>query len=73
MPWNIVQYDTLPGPKVLESYEAEGWEIFQIIHYSESGKVYVYLRRNIIVAAKGNGPLNRQQRRAIARKSKEEN
>ncbi len=68
MPWEIVQYDKLPGPKVLDAYEKDGWEIFQIIHYQASDKVYVYLRRNIIVAS-GNGQMTRQQRREIARKA----
>ncbi len=70
MPWEIQQYDKLPGPKVLEAYEKDGWEIFQIIHYQASDKVYLYLRRNIIVVKGGNGQMTRQQRRDIARRAK---
>ena len=73
MPWSIAQYDKLPGPKVLEGHESEGWEIFQIIHYQESGKVYVYLKRNLVVAASGNGGMSRQQLRKVAREAKKGN
>lgn len=68
MPWSLVQMEKLPGPKVLDDFEKQGWDVFQIIHYPASDQVYVYLRRNLIVAAKGNGPLTRQQRRNIDRK-----
>ena len=72
MPWNLVQMEKLPGPKVLEDFEKQGWEVFQIIHYPASDNVYVYLRRNLIVAAKGNGPLTRQQRRKIDREARKD-
>lgn len=73
MPWEIAQYDKLPGPKVLEGHEKEGWEIFQIIHYQESGKVYVYLKRSLVTAVQGNGKMTRQMLRKVAREAKKGN
>ena len=70
LPWNLVQFDKLPGPNVLEDFEKQGWDIFQIIHYKASDKVYVYLRRNIVIAKGNGGPFTRQQRRNIERDAK---
>lgn len=68
-----MQFDKLPGPNVLEDFEKQGWDVFQIIHYPASEKVYVYLRRNIIMAAGDNGGMSRQQQRKIARDAKKRN
>lgn len=49
MPWKIMELPKLPAAEVMERFEKDGWEVFQLMHYEPSGKVYVYLRRSIVV------------------------
>ena len=52
MPWRIAELPKLPGSDVLERFEAEGWQIHQIVGpHPKSGMIYVYLWRAIIEAS----------------------
>lgn len=63
MPWQVAVFPKLPTAQHLQQLEEQGWEIKSIIPYTSqraptakkpkgesSSKVFVYLRRNIVLS-----------------------